>query len=207
MLALSCLRLGWYRLGTARDCSLGSALARSVVSGPRRAASSSEPPVNMGLVCGQSELGTTSLEAGTTLSDGCHPTRCGAWFALLGGVLGRSVGLATWGCLLWGLVCVVGWGFGAQCGPGNAGLRGGRYPGSETHRNKTPGNKTTAAPPRKGEAPPSNVALLREVRCYLWLLTGWTSGGNSSETAPATRLSHAARTAGSVGGVSSEITT
>ncbi|SDW01631.1 hypothetical protein SAMN04487912_101132 [Arthrobacter sp. cf158] len=114
---------------------------------------------------------------------------CVAWFAPFSLAEGRSVGPANGGCLLWGLVCVFGWGFGAQCGPRKRALPGGHNNGG--------------AAPKRG-APPSNVLL---VAGYLWLLTGWTSGGNSSETAPATRLSQASRTAGSVGGVSSEITT
>ncbi len=93
-------RTAWCRGGIALvwqgTAPWGSALARSVVSGPGRAASSSEPPVNMGLVCGQSELGTTSLEAGTTLQHSTPtPSRCEACSACFGGVLGSTAGHAT----------------------------------------------------------------------------------------------------------------
>jgi hypothetical protein len=48
----------WIRHGAA---SLWRALARATVDA--RTASSSEPPMNLGLVCGQSELGAASREA------------------------------------------------------------------------------------------------------------------------------------------------
>ncbi|GAA3275406.1 hypothetical protein GCM10017707_14730 [Paenarthrobacter aurescens] len=71
----------------------------------------------MGLACGKSELGATSLEAGTTLP---HTPALWGLVCVVCGCFGAQSGPRNVEPLvLWGLVCVVCGCFGAQSGPRN----------------------------------------------------------------------------------------
>ncbi|SEI79799.1 hypothetical protein SAMN04487917_102463 [Arthrobacter sp. yr096] len=75
-----------------------------------------------GSVCCGARFTPFPLVEARCVGPACGGVCCGVWCACLGGVLGRTVGPANGGCVLWGLVCVFGWGFGAQSGPRKRGV-------------------------------------------------------------------------------------